>query len=802
MSIPLRMPDSFKRQRVLAWMISLCFMVMSFCGFNAPALARTLDDGSLPTRILEVTGSQSGLPATQVLLPDWNRISLSQMPGISRSGSIDGKPYQPVLGYDLSRRWNAGMTPDRYLKLGDISQAFQTEVFSLGTISQLTNLDLNQVALSVFTLAADQTLSHLAKVVPGLAQTNVWAIAPVAALLAAKAVGINVSDQTLAEVLAQHPQVGQLRLKEIDLSRFSVTSISNLEAVQLQQFEGWMNSFAKDIPGLGQVPLGAMPNPITEMGNLVMRVDQVYGPAEAQRNNTISGSDVQGFSVPCAETDCAYVELDDLENAGRSARGRLEGKQWISGKYQEVQGGWGILLSVNGGREPTGRLPFGSAFKVVVMEPDEPTDTVDTALFFRFCANALGCTPYFIGPVPFFTYKVNALRFVGDLSDQRAASASQPTGASRESGSNRTGDRNQNKGNPCTFGGSSQPVSAQSVQGIDLNALAEAIASIESAGSGGYQAVGVHTCADGGSHCGRGLGRYQFMSYNPYAVQLIAAKPGGQGFLNRIGQGYQSTEAELFQFFPPADQDRAFMADLANKIQVTQGQIDPTTGQPFTGNRLLERVAQKHFGGDYSRVDSSGSDALGRMSLQDYGRAAVTRYRNGGNGTLTCAPSATLASVNSSGVKSREAAQGKTLGKATGRLITPAPGFPVTSEFGPRSSPCASCSSNHAGIDIGTPIGTPVRAADDGSVLYAGWLSGYGKTLIVEHTNGRMTLYAHLDSMDVSVGTTVQQGQAIARSGQSGLGTGPHLHFEVIEGATPGNWRSGSSINPRQRVQF
>jgi hypothetical protein len=341
------------------------------------------------------------------------------------------------------------------------------------------------------------------------------------------------------------------------------------------------------------------------------------------------------------------------------------------------------------------------------------------------------------------------------------------------------------------------------MQGIDLNALAESIASIESAGSGGYQAVGVHTCADEGSNCGRGLGRYQFMSYNPYAVQLIAAKPGGQGFLNRIGQGYQPTEAELFQFFPPADQDRAFMADLANKIQVTRGQIDPTTGQPFTGDRLLERVAQKHFGGDYSRVDGGGSDALGRLSLRDYGRAALTRYRNGGNGTLTCAPSATRTSANDSGVKSNKSTQNSgTLGQATGRLINPASGFPVTSEFGPRSSPCASCSSNHAGIDIGTPIGTPVRAADDGKVLYAGWLSGYGKTMIVEHTNGRMTLYAHLDSMDVSTGTTVRQGQAIARSGQSGLGTGSHLHFEVIEGATPGNWRSGSSINPRQRVQF
>ena len=749
-----RMPDSYRWQQVLAWILSFCIIVTSFCGFNATAKARTLDDGNLPTRILEITSNRSGLPSTQVLLPDWSRISLSQMPGITQAGSIDGKPYTQMLGYDLSRRWNAGMTPDQYLKLGDISEAFQAEVFSAGAIAQLTQLDLNQIALSAFTLATDQTLSHLAKVVPRLAQTNVSAIAPVVALFAARAVGIEPSDQTLAEVLATYPQAGQLRLREIDLSRFPITAIPNLEAVQLQQFEGWMNSFVKDIPGLGQIPLASMPNPLAELGSLVMRVDQIYGPAEAQRNNTISGSDVQGFSVPCAETDCAYIELDDLENVGQQARGRLEGKQWISGKYQEVEGGWGILRAVHGGREPTGRLPFGSAFKMVVMEPDETTDTVSTALFFRFCARALGCTPYFIGPVPFFTYKVNALIFVGNLENQRVAVASQPTGSSREVG-NTQSSTTATEEPPCTNG---QEVSTDASQGTNLNALADAIASIESTGSGGYRAVGVYTCADGGRNCGRGLGRYQFMSYNPYAAQAIASKSGGQGFLDRIGRGYQPTQAELFQYFPPADQDRAFMADLANKIQVTRGQIDPTTGQPFVGDRLIERVAQKHFGGDYSRVDGGGSDALGRLSLRGYGRATLTRYRNSGNNALTCAPAIATATSPQTPVRPRTPQPASTRGQATGRLNNPAPGFPITSEFGPRSSPCPRCSANHAGIDISTPIGTSVRAADGGKVLYAGWLSGYGRTVIVEHGGGRMTLYAHLDSMDVQAGTLVQQG--------------------------------------------
>ncbi|WP_353933344.1 hypothetical protein WJM97_22930 (plasmid) [Okeanomitos corallinicola TIOX110] len=117
---------------------------------------------------------------------------------------------------------------------------------------------------------------------------------------------------------------------------------------------------------------------------------------------------------------------------------------------------------------------------------------------------------------------------------------------------------------------------------------------------------------------------------------------------DQVRQGYQPTEAELFEFFPPADQDKAFMADIANKIQVTQGEIDPITGQLFTGERLIERVAQKHFGGDNSKVDANSSDAFGRLSLQDYGRTVLALYSNNNsdNGTLTCIPSLTSRYMN------------------------------------------------------------------------------------------------------------------------------------------------------------
>ncbi len=375
-------------------------------------MGQTVNDGNLPTRIWSVKSAdtQGNPTATNVLLPDWKQITFSQMPPISKSGSINALSYTQDVGYDLSRTWQAGQTPDQYMKLGDVSQALQPELLSVGAIAQTTGLNLNQVALSTFTLVSQQTLNQLAKAVPLLGQFNVRDVPPIAALLANKTGGIDVSELPITQVLTQNPQLGLVLLGETDLSRYSVSSIPNLDSTPLQQFTGWQNTFIKDVPGLNAVPLAAMPNPMTELGSSAMRIDMVYGKAEAKRTNTISGSDVQGFSVPCQE-NCAYIELNDLENQGQ---GRLEGKQWISGKYQEVEGGWGCLKGVNGGKEPTGRLPFGSSFKVVVWDTDETTDSVTTALFFRSCS-LCGCTPYFIGPVPFFTYRVNSPIFIRHL---------------------------------------------------------------------------------------------------------------------------------------------------------------------------------------------------------------------------------------------------------------------------------------------------------------------------------------------------------------------------------------------------
>ena len=103
----------------------------------------------------------------------------------------------------------------------------------------------------------------------------------------------------------------------------------------------------------------------------------------------------------------------------------------------------------------------------------------------------------------------------------------------------------------------------------------------------------------------------------------------------------------------------------------------------------------------------------------------------------------------------------------------------ITSTFGGRKSPGGIGSTNHKGIDIANSKGTPIYAADGGTVTYAGWMSGYGYLVRIDHHNGYVTYYGHNSSLLVSSGQHVYKGQQIARMGSTGNSTGNHCHFEV-----------------------
>lgn len=121
-----------------------------------------------------------------------------------------------------------------------------------------------------------------------------------------------------------------------------------------------------------------------------------------------------------------------------------------------------------------------------------------------------------------------------------------------------------------------------------------------------------------------------------------------------------------------------------------------------------------------------------------------------------------------------------------GRMQAPVAG-PISSPFGWRVHPIYRSRRFHAGIDFAVPTGTPVMAANTGTVIFAGWYGGYGNTVIINHGGGITTLYAHNSSVLVTPGQGVRRGQVVARSGSTGLSTGPHVHFEVRVNGQPVN---------------
>jgi|GEM_PF-2342166 murein DD-endopeptidase MepM/ murein hydrolase activator NlpD len=119
---------------------------------------------------------------------------------------------------------------------------------------------------------------------------------------------------------------------------------------------------------------------------------------------------------------------------------------------------------------------------------------------------------------------------------------------------------------------------------------------------------------------------------------------------------------------------------------------------------------------------------------------------------------------------------------AVGDLIMPVSGE-VTSTFGARVHPVSGELREHQGVDLAAPLGAPVRAARAGRVSFAGELGDYGNLVVVAHDDGSSAYYGHLDAMNVRQGQRVAQGQGLATVGQTGLTTGPHLHFEIRDGS-------------------
>jgi len=120
-------------------------------------------------------------------------------------------------------------------------------------------------------------------------------------------------------------------------------------------------------------------------------------------------------------------------------------------------------------------------------------------------------------------------------------------------------------------------------------------------------------------------------------------------------------------------------------------------------------------------------------------------------------------------------------------FVYPISGGRMSSTFGRRKAPKKGASTYHKGIDWAVPTGTAIRATCGGTVTRAGWGSGYGYCVYIKHPDGKESRYGHCSKVLVKVGQSVKQGEKIALSGNTGVSTGPHLHFEILVGGTQVN---------------
>jgi murein DD-endopeptidase MepM/ murein hydrolase activator NlpD len=688
--------------------------------------------------------------AQEIKTADFSHLTFNSLPAYEKAGSITSAVDLAIeLGYDPKRDWLPGDRPAEVFVLGDFQSSLNAERLSLDQIAQLSGMNLPNLRIADMPFLQNTTLSDLAEAVPSL---KAFTLAEIPAL--ANLIGGDLS-QSLEEALSVDSLVGNLKISEY-LGDFSVLDIPNLDLTALSSFTNWQAMAIADIPGLADIELGALSEVMSVFSGVTATHDMTYGSKEHRKTPTqfsITGSNQAGFSVQCAqERGCAYVELEGT--------GKMHGAQWIAGGSAEgqqmVEGGQGLLGVINNGEEPTGRQPFGGAFKVVLTETDEAKGTADFALYFNVCAKGaffdLGCTPYFLGPIPMpiLNSKEKGMVITGLLDDQGGASSGIEAPKAWEdlrpaAPSEVTELISTNTSAGSSFGGG---LCGEGPGGIDFAALADAYKTIES-NIDGYESVGRFIQGGGSDGWGRGLGRYQYMSYRRDLREMVQKIPGGSEWLARLDGGHQPTAQELDQFFPPEAQDALFMEDQKRIIELA-------IAEGHTGGRIVEVTGQIHFGGpDPDIRDSNGTDANGK-SIKRYGEELWLAYSQivETQGRSEC-------------------------GQSTGKFINPVPGKPLTSPFGMRTHPVTGIRKFHAGQDIGAEQGTPILASDGGVVVSAQPMGGYGNFIIIEHDGGYRTRYGHLSSYNVKAGQQVNQGDVIGTVGSTGLSTGPHLHFEI-----------------------
>ena len=250
---------------------------------------------------------------------------------------------------------------------------------------------------------------------------------------------------------------------------------------------------------------------------------------------------------------------------------------------------------------------------------------------------------------------------------------------------------------------------------------------------------------------------------DPQLTEVMQAKDLGEAsrrstLLSQVNNNDRSVMDQLRSAGQDLDEQRALL-EKARKLAEERRRTEQTR---LTDLRRTQQEQLRLASALQGRISEYQSEA-DQVAAHEAGLSTLIRSKEQLAAQAAAAPAG----------GGRPAADPGTDGRVSGMgLIWPLRG-PVTSPYGNRWGRL------HAGIDISAGMGTPIRAAKAGRVIFAGSMSGYGNTVIIDHGGGFTTLYAHQSRLGTGDGASVSQGQVIGFVGSTGHSTGPHLHFET-----------------------
>lgn len=210
--------------------------------------------------------------------------------------------------------------------------------------------------------------------------------------------------------------------------------------------------------------------------------------------------------------------------------------------------------------------------------------------------------------------------------------------------------------------------------------------------------------------------------------------------------GNVASDGNLFAFGDTARADGAESSVEAAPRQTTVIPAAITGGDERVVAKMTNEMAASQVGLGRLYQEGEGDVAAGQL--------AVAEAQNPHNGSLKSLP-------------------------GNLQMTYPADSLRTSSTFGMRSNPTGAGTQFHVGTDFPVPTGTPVKATEAGTVVFAGVHSTGGNRMEIDHGNGVVTAYSHNSQFSVSVGDTVEQGQTVALAGSTGNSTGPHIHYEI-----------------------